>query len=371
MTDWEVVIVGAGPAGSAAAFELARLGRRVLLLDKATLPRVKPCGGGVPAQVAAWFPFSFEPVISARVVRARLTFHGAEAVESDLGTHEPFWMVRRPAFDAYLAQQAVAAGAELRQGCAALGAVRRDGVWEVATEAGSVRARLVIAADGAKGPMARALGFPRVHRLAGALEAEVPSAVAEAAAVHFEFGEAPGGYLWAFPKADGWSIGAGVFRGRPLKDLRPRMEAYIRAFGLDPAEAAVEGHPLLLWDGDQRLHGEGALLAGEAACLVDPLTAEGIRPALRSGLLAARAAHQALAGDPGALPAYTATIQAELGSEFRWARRVARAFYRFPALGWRTLVLHPHGPRRMAQVITGEHTYADVARRALGRLLGR
>lgn len=370
MTRWDVAIIGAGPAGGAAAYHLARRGHRVLVLEKEPFPRVKPCGGGVAPQVGRWFDFSFDPVISARVTRVAFTLEGADPVADELGTAEPFWMVRRPAFDAYLADRAVAAGAEVRTGCALTGLRRAETGWELATTAGVEMARLLLGADGAKGPTAKWLGFERKARLAGALEGEAPGAPGETSTVHFDFGSVPGGYQWAFPKADGWSVGSGVFRGRPLKDLRSRFEAYCGILGLDPNTCEVQGHPLLLWDGDQALHAPGALLAGEAACLVDPFTAEGIRPALRSGVLAAEALDRVLAGEAWALAEYTSAVHRELGAEFRWARRLARAFYRFPALGYRAAVKHPGGPRRMAQIITGERTYQEVAKRALARLFG-
>jgi flavin-dependent dehydrogenase len=185
---------------------------------------------------------------------------------------------------------------------------------------------------------------------------------------HLDFGSIPNGYLWAFPKATGWSLGIGVFRGKPNQDLRAVLENHADHFGLKLGQLALAGHPIRLWDGDQVLHAQQALLAGEAACLVDPFTAEGIRPAILSGLRAAESVHAALSGQDRALEGYTRKIQAEWGSEMAWARRLARLFYRLPAASYRFIVQHPGAAQRMAQLLCGELRYSEVARRAMARI---
>ena len=133
--------------------------------------------------------------------------------------------------------------------------------------------------------------------------------------------------------------------------------------GLDAA-----AHPLKLWDGDQALQGPQALLVGEAACLVDPFTAEGIRPAILSGYLAAEAVHAALAGQDRALEGYTQAIQAPWGTEMAWARRLAQVFYRLPAAAYRLGVARPGAAQRMGQILSGEVRYSEVAQHALAWL---
>ncbi len=364
----DCIIIGAGPAGGAAAYHLAKRGRSVLLLEKARLPRVKPCGGGVSPEIASWFDFDFSPVISARVSRVRYTFRGTDPIEADMGTVEPLWMVRRDCFDAFLVQQAVAQGAELREDCAAVGAHLQDGLWTVATAEGPHQSRFLIAADGAKGPTAKWLGFThRKHRVAGAIEAEAKTKPTDR--VHLDFGTVINGYAWNFPKADGWSFGVGIFRGKQNQDLRQVLADYGRRFGLDLAECSVEAHPVLLWDGDQELHTQQALLAGEAACVVDPFTAEGIRPSMFTGVKAAEAIDAALRGDAGALPRYSEIIRREVGSEMVWARRLATLFYRAPETAYRVGVKHPAAAPHMARILVGEARYSQLAGRAIKRLM--
>lgn len=103
---FDCIIVGAGPAGGTAAYHLAKKGRSVLVLEKETLPRYKPCGGGVSPVVADWFDFDFSPAISLKVKTVRYTWNMEDVVLADLQTPEPIWMVRRDIFDHFLIQQA-------------------------------------------------------------------------------------------------------------------------------------------------------------------------------------------------------------------------------------------------------------------------
>ena len=320
-------------------------------------------------QIAQWFDFDFTPVISNRVTRLRFTWKQGEAVEEPIGTREPLWMVKRADFDHFLVKQAVAKGATLKDGVAALGLQFEDGAWTVATEAGPLRARFLIAADGAKGPAAKWLGFTdRKRYVAGALEAEYPGLPADPEVMHLDFGSAAKGYAWNFPKGDGQGIGIGVFRGKQGVDLKQVLAGYTEGFGVPLSACHLMAHPIHCWDGDQVLHTQNAVLAGEAACVVDPFTAEGIRPSIFSGLRAAEALHRALSGEDRALEGYTRVMQEQWGSEMAWAKRLSQLFYAAPRLGWKAVVGNPGSPQRMARILMGEARYQDHAARAIQRL---
>ncbi len=369
---YDCIIVGAGPAGASAAYHLSKQGHAVLLLEKAALPRYKPCGGGVSPQVAEWFDFDFEPVISQKVTRARYTWKLGEAIEVDLKA--PIWMVRRNEFDHYLVQQSQRVGAVLKDETKATGVEFAWDRWKVMTSGGETfEGRYLIAADGGRGPMAKWLGFgDRTPNIAGAIEIEPKGAVENSHVVHFEFGLLKNGYVWNFPKKDGYSIGSGVFRTdrRKGKDLVAPMAEYAEAFGVDGNAEPKFGHPVYIWNGNQRLHTQNAVLAGEAACVVDPLTAEGIRPSIFTGIKAAEAVGSAIAGNPSALADYTAVIAEEIGSEMKLATRLAKAFYTAPHLSYRTIMQQPAATWAMARIFAGELKYADMVQKALRRLSG-
>lgn len=366
---YDCIIVGAGPAGGTAAYHLAKRGRSVLVLEKESLPRYKPCGGGVSPIVAQWFDFDFSPAISLRVNTIRYTWNMGDPVEAELHTPEPIWMVRRDVFDHFLIQKAQEQGAELREQTEVTGIEFKCDRWQVNTADGPIEARYLIAADGAKGPMARWLGFKdRKRRMGGALEAEAMTEIENPDTVHFEFGMVKNGYIWNFPKADGYSIGIGAFRGGTAQNLREIVTEYSTMFGVDFTAIRQHGHPLCLWEGDQKLHTQQAVLAGEAACVVDPFTAEGIRPSMFSGLKASEAIDQALSGDINALERYTTVMSEEWGADMAWAQRLAGVFYRVPGLGYRLGIKQPGATRRMGQILCGEVRYGDVADGAIKKL---
>jgi geranylgeranyl reductase family protein len=339
------------------------------MLEKEALPRYKPCGGGVSPQVAQWFDFDFTPAISLKISSLRYTWNMDDPVDVHLDAPEPIWMVRRDVFDHFLVQQAQAQGAELKDATNVDGIEFKGDRWQVNTSQGPFEGRYLIAADGAKGAMARWLGFKnRKRRLAGALEAEATAQINGPQSIHFEFGMVKNGYIWNFPKADGYSIGVGTFQGGQPQDFRKILSNYAPLFGVDLANTRQHGYPITLWDGDQVLHTQNAVLVGEAACVVDPFTAEGIRPSIFSGVKAADAIDRAIAGDINALDKYTQVIRDEWGADLVWAKRLASLFYRVPSVGYKLGIKRPSASQKMGEILCGKARYADIANKAMQRL---
>ncbi|MGD1867661.1 MAG: geranylgeranyl reductase family protein [Phormidesmis sp.] len=374
----DCIVVGGGPGGSAAAYHLAKAGRSVLLLEKAALPRYKACTGAVSPSVADWFDFDFSPAIDSQVRRVRYTWKLGDVVDAELET-EPIWSVKREVFDQFLIDQAKAAGAQVRDKTAVTGiafqgdrTAANEPYWQVQVQTQSgpstLNGRYLIAADGANGPMADWLGF-RQHKLreAGTLEVDTHEPVA-AGAFSFEFGMVKNGCLWSFPKHQGYSFGVSSFIGNSVKAPEKLLKQYAPAFGVSAQQGTLHTHPLKLWDGNHTLHAQQALLVGEAAAIVDPLTAEGIRPAMYSGMEAAKALDKALSGDADALSGYTQTIHENWGSDMQWAQRIASVYFRVPKIGYRVGSKRPTATKRLGQILAGEVSYADIANRVIKRI---
>lgn len=366
-TIFDCIVVGAGPAGGAAAYHLAQRGHSVLVLERDAMPRYKACSGGVSPAIAKWFDFDFSPVITAKVTQIRYTWKVGDPVDATLDTPEPMWMVDRAKFDHYLIQQAQAVGATIQDQTAVQGIEFKGDHWQVITASGPLLAKYLVAADGANGPMAQWLGFSPAKTRMGAV-IEVPLPMGESAA-QFDFGLIKNGFIWSLPKGDHYAIATGTFRGGE-EDLPKALHEYVKKRGLNLAQAKIHEHPMQLWDGDSQLHGRNALLVGEAAGLSDPFTAEGIRPAILSGMQAAIAISQALTGDVNALSQYSETMQAEWGKDMAWAQKLAGLFFRAPSLGYRVGVKRPSATAKLLKIMCGELRYADVASYALKKLSG-
>ena len=370
--DADVIVVGAGAAGAAAAYHLAARGWRVRLLEAGRLPRAKPCGGGMAASVQGLFPFDLSPAVDRVITRVRFTWCLEDPVIADLPGEAPFWIVRRSRLDHFLVEQAVGCGADLLEDSAVEEITREGDHWRVQTSAGRrLSARAVVIADGARSVFGQQLGIGSLQpRFASTVSVEVEGEVLEPDTAHFEFGLVRHGFSWAFPRQGGLSIGVGSFIGREPLEAEAVLARLLPSLGLPPDSGERRVSPLRVWDGHHRLHQDaGAVVVGDAASLVDPFLAEGLRPALLSGTRAAEALDRWLGGEGRALEGYSERMRAEWGQSMAWGRRIAQVFYRLPRVGYQLGVKRPTAPRRIAQILSGEMGYGDIAQRVIRRLM--
>ena len=325
-TDWDLAVVGAGPAGSAAAMAAlrARPGARVLLLDKHDFPRDKSCGDGVaPHAVDELARLGAADVLADRVPvhRLRLQSPGGRVVARRL--HRPDYVVPRTVLDARLVAAAVAQGAVLQRHRVRTLQVRPDRV----VLDGELSASVVVGADGANGVVRRQVGAPRQPARAAAVAvrgyAAAPPGEPEQVIV-MSRRDWPA-YAWSFAAGDGTAnVGFGMLLpSLQAVDGSGRAELHGRLAELLPgvrAERLVSHHlPLSTWRPEQPAG--RVLLAGDAASLINPLTGEGIFYALLSGRLAGTAA---VAGTPDAGRAYNRALRTELGRHLSHTSLLAR-----------------------------------------------
>jgi geranylgeranyl reductase family protein len=344
----DVAIVGAGPAGSTAAYRLATAGARVLLLDKATFPRDKPCGGGVTGRAARLIPFSIEPVVEDVVdrlecglrYRHRFTRHARGPLA---------YMTQRRRLDHFLLQKAAEAGAEVREGETA--------------DARELDARIVIGADGCNGSAAKQLGLADgvVHGVA--LEANYPYEKRYSGAMVLEIAVIRGGYGWIFPKGDHVNVGVGG-NGEEGPKLRAELRRMCEAYGIDPdAAQETRGYRLPLRLPGTRLARGTTAVIGDAAGLVDPFSGDGMYEGFLSARLVADAALEVLAGRAEDLQAYQAAVERRISPLTRAGWGAKRAFERFPRSTY-ALARLPVTFRALEKLLQGELAEPGAARGA-------
>ena len=143
----------------------------------------------------------------------------------------------------------------------------------------------------------------------------------------------------------------------------------IKSFGFDDFPYKVITKKLRIWNGFHSINGDKVLAVGDAASLCDPFLAEGIRPSLISSFYAAEYIDQCLSGKIDDLNLYTKKINNIWGKSMAWGRRIAQVFYRFPRTGYQLGVKRKTAPKRIAQILSGEMSYEDIAKRVIRRLL--
>ena len=369
MTDYDVAVIGAGPAGSTAARELARGGARVCLLDRARFPRSKPCGGALSPRVLRHVPSGVERLLRARIQRAVFTFRSCRPFEVT-STLPMGYMVCREEFDAWLCGSAEEAGACVREGVAVRRVERTGTGFAVRASGEDIRASWVVGADGANSLVAAQLLPHRSPARLIALESEVPYDGNDLEdTVLVDVGRYPGGYAWAFPKGDRVNVGVMMDfpRGRELHGAFaafvggvPGLPSGITAKWRSAPVAAPLGEPA-------PCAGTGVLLVGDAARLADPFLGEGIYYAIKSGSLAADAL---LAGQAGADVAarYEAAVAEAIWPDLRAASRIASLFHRAPRWWHRILSRMPTSLMQYVAVLTGEQSYTGLLRLVVDRL---
>ncbi len=370
---YDVIVAGAGPAGSTCARTCAQRGLKTLLLDRDAFPRSKPCAGAVSEQALSYLDFPLpERVIEEECYGVRVHQNGRHVeVKRD---RRFAVLVSRKNFDSLLAAKAVESGARFLTTEQVIDVRESTEQVEVVTRTASYPARYLVGADGIHSRVALALRPPlSKDEMALALVTQAPAAEQEiknrlGKTLDLYFGAAPMGYGWLFPHRGYYSAG---IAGLVSRFSKPREALTDLARALNVALTDLQGH-FIPFGGIRRTVAKGrTVLAGDAAGFADPFHGEGISHAILSGKLAAHAiiGVEKNKKAPSSLASrYQRETEQRIRKNLRVALRMANLLDKYPGLFRRIFFDHPEALQRFLDIPAGRMDYRHFQRWILVRL---
>ena len=371
---YDVIVVGAGPAGSTASYLLAKDGLKVLLLDKKRFPRDKLCGGLLTRKTLKLlediYRTSADSLIADKVISDYSHSYGVKLWEKPFIRGKlayPFHLVNRQRYDAFWLDRACQAGAEFR---ATEKVISFDPARNqvITASGGAFSAKLLMGADGAPGRLRRLLVAREMIKreektgLATAIETVISQEMAPALPEYpvVYFGPIRWGYAWCFPRNQHRIIGMCGLNEKSGRNVRQKFKQFLKVNQLSPDFIGkAKAYPLPYGNYLSTPGAGNLLLLGDAAGLADPLLGEGIYYAHKSAQLAARAAIQSFNNPHEALGIYKRLLTAQVISELKFARMGRQIIFSLPkrlaaVLLFYLLKVHY---RRCEEVIQGQRSF--------------
>jgi geranylgeranyl reductase family protein len=368
-TDFDVIIVGAGPAGGMCAYELSKNNISVLIIEKERLPRYKTCAGGLTKKAYEILPKDFLNLVENDTYRVDLTLNHRWGF-SKITSFPIVKMVMRDKLDYFLIKRAEDWGARLLDKTVIKSIAELPDCVHVSTEVRNFKSKIIVGADGIAGCVARSLELRKRPICGIALEGELTprhdlsQLKGFNGSLHLDFNVIPKGYGWIFPKKEHLSVG--VFTTLPqMRDIKRHFATYLNQKGLANGyqTESLKGHQIPIGGKKQEiLNSRRGILIGDAAGLADPITGEGIYFALRSGQIAAEVIRNFINNPNLALDEYTRKVNSEIIEDFRYAGYLSALLYNLSFLSYNLARKINRVSEGFVKVISGEKTYKDLFR---------
>jgi geranylgeranyl reductase family protein len=364
MEIYDVAVIGSGPSGANAAFQLAKKGLKAIIIEKEHLPRYKTCGGGFVFRGRRDLPFDVSTAVEREFFDVDIRFDAKKLALNTVRKKPIISMVMRDQFDYLIVEQARELGVEVFQDEKLLALDFKAEYAVLTTTHKNIYARFIIAADGALSPTAKLAGWEESRLMCPALEYEikVPDLDFErlSTSARFDIDVVPFGYGWSFPKKNHLSVGVGNFTKSKKKiNLKENYRDYLKILGIENVlEEQAHGFIIPVSPRKDGFVKHNVFLIGDAAGFADPLTAEGISNAIYSGKLAAEAIAESNLDLALAEKLYNEKLSEKLLPELELGVKLAALFYENRKL--RNLLLKKFGQRAaeyMTDIFMGDRTY--------------
>ena len=374
MKGFDIIIIGGGLSGSSTGLNLSKKGYSVLIIEKERLGDIKPCAGGMASSMKKFLPLDIDQAIESKIRNVEFRWKSSDNVVADLSGQSPFWIIKREKLDKLLLDEALKYGSEILTSAQVEKITSQNKTWIIqCSNKDTYKSKFLVIADGSQSQWAEYFKLgPRKPKFANTVAIRLKGlGNIPKDAVRFEFGFIKFGFAWAFPLKDSVNIGLGTFINNKLLKDEALNYKIIKSFGFEDASFKVSHKKLRIWNGIHKLNRDRVIAVGDAASLCDPFLAEGIRPSLLSSYYAAESIDKCLSFNNDDLNSYSSNINNEWGKSMAWGNRIAQVFYRFPRTGYQLGIKRKTAPKRIAQILSGEMNYEDIAKRVIGRLLSK
>ena len=372
MKEFDIIIIGGGLSGCSTALNLSKKGFSVLIIEKEILENIKPCAGGMASSIKKFLPLDIDQAIESEIRNVEFTWKASDKVTANLSGESPFWIIRREKLDKLLLNEALKYGSEILIPSVVEKISKQNNKWIIqCSNKCKYTSKFLVIADGSQSLWAQYFNLgPRRPKFANTIALRLRgSGNIPIDTVRFEFGFIKYGFAWAFPLKESINIGLGTFINNKFLNNENLNNKVIKSFGFEDLSFKKIDKKLRIWNGIHKINGEGVLAVGDAASLCDPFLAEGIRPSLISSFYAAESIAKCLSSNSSDLNNYSKKINNEWGKSMAWGRRISQVFYRFPRTGYQLGVKRKTAPKRIAQILSGDMSYEDIAKRVIKRLL--
>jgi geranylgeranyl reductase family protein len=371
--NFDVIIIGSGPAGASAAIELAKNNVKVLVIEKQPLPRYKTCGGGVIFKIKDYIDFNLNEISELNCFTAEINDFKSNLKFLTARESPIVQMVMRKDFDFYLITKAQKNGAQIIDSLEVEFLHNTGAAVEIRAGSQLFTTNFVIDASGATSNLKSVSGLKTVSPKIPALEYEVfvDSNLYEKnnKTIRFDFGVVENGYAWVFPKREHLSIGVLTMK-RNKVNLNNAFLKYLKILDInDNYRAERHGYVIPIYNKRIELYKNRILLAGDAANLADPITGEGISSAILSGKLAALSIIKAEMNEKLVKDIYIKELNEKIIKELEAAKILAYFIYSNERM--RSAIFKLYG-RRLSELITdvivADKKYTEIVRNPLNYL---